>query len=303
MKLSFVVPAYNEEKYIGNCLDSINREVRGGNYDVEVIVVNNASTDKTREVVSGYKNVKIVDEPRKGLAWARQAGFLAATGDLVANVDADMILPTGWLKKAFEEFSKNPQLVALSGPYIHYDLPWGINFFVNKFFYPISYLGYLVNRFILRGGSMVLGGNYVIRKWALEKIGGYNTEIGFYGEDADISRRAGRLGPVKFTFKFPIYTSGRRLVKEGAFTMGVRYGANYLSTMVLKRPKTMTSVDVRLEGHGGTLKYEPENKLREWTIASITLIILFAMIAGLGFGIYKLAQLGLVGVRLLFLRR
>ncbi|MBI4087754.1 MAG: glycosyltransferase family 2 protein [Candidatus Liptonbacteria bacterium] len=298
MKLSFVIPAYNEERHIGLCLDSIFKELRGTSYDVEVIVVNNASTDRTREIAARYKEARIVDEPRKGLVWARRAGFLASTGDLIANIDADTILPSGWLKKAFDEFGENQKLIALSGPYILYDLPPTINFFVKTFFFPISFLGYMVNRFILRGGSMVLGGNYVIRKWALQKIGGYNTEIGFYGEDADISRRAAKLGPVKFTYKFPIYTSGRRIAKEGAFTMGVRYGANYLSMMIFQRPKTKTYVDVRIENGGEKLKYEPENKSKEWTIASITIIILFAIIAGLGFGAYRL---GIVIARLLFL--
>jgi glycosyltransferase involved in cell wall biosynthesis len=48
MKLSIVIPAYNEEQYLGRCLDSIQKEVLDKGYDVEVIVVNNASTDNTR---------------------------------------------------------------------------------------------------------------------------------------------------------------------------------------------------------------------------------------------------------------
>ena len=102
MRLSFVVPAYNEELYLADCLQSILDEIRSqppcapDGIDFEVIVVNNASTDRTRDVALGYPGVRVVDEPRKGLYSARQAGFEASSGALIANVDADSrLLPAG----------------------------------------------------------------------------------------------------------------------------------------------------------------------------------------------------------------
>ena len=89
MRLSFVVPAYNEEAYLPACLESILAQTRELGDGVEIIVVNNASTDRTREVALGYAGVRVVDEPRKGLTFARQAGFAASTGELIANVDSD----------------------------------------------------------------------------------------------------------------------------------------------------------------------------------------------------------------------
>ena len=61
MKLSFVIPAYNEEAYIGKCLGSIERELRGARYDAEVIVVNNASTDRTKTIAKGFAGGRIVE--------------------------------------------------------------------------------------------------------------------------------------------------------------------------------------------------------------------------------------------------
>ena len=55
MKISFVIPAHNEEKLIGKCLESVKRELANGSYDSEVIVVNNASTDGTREAALKFK--------------------------------------------------------------------------------------------------------------------------------------------------------------------------------------------------------------------------------------------------------
>ena len=95
MKLSVVIPAYNEEKFIGECLQSIFHEIEGKNYDLEIIVVNNASTDNTRDIVASHPKVKLVDEPDKGLVKARRAGFLASKGELIANLDADTRVTAG----------------------------------------------------------------------------------------------------------------------------------------------------------------------------------------------------------------
>ena len=72
MKLSVVIPAYNEEALIGDCLRSILAESEGKNYNIEIIAVNNASTDKTREIIASFPGVKLVDEPDKGLVKARR---------------------------------------------------------------------------------------------------------------------------------------------------------------------------------------------------------------------------------------
>jgi cellulose synthase/poly-beta-1,6-N-acetylglucosamine synthase-like glycosyltransferase len=244
MKLSFVIPAYNEESYIGECLESIMKEIQGRNFDVEIIVVNNASSDRTEEIARSFSRVKVVDEPKKGLVQARNSGFLASTGDLIANVDADTKIPKGWLKKVFEEFERNPNLAALSGPYIYYDLPLITRFFV-KIFYLLGYTTYLLNHFIFEKGAMLQGGNFIVRRSALLKIGGFDTSIDFYGEDTDIARRMQKAGKVKFTFNLPMYTTGRRLKKEGVLSSGFRYSLNYLWILIFKRPFSKKYSDIR----------------------------------------------------------
>jgi glycosyltransferase involved in cell wall biosynthesis len=289
MKISFVIPAYNEEKYIGKCLDSILRELKKDGCDAEIIVVNNASTDRTGEVAKKYSCVKIVDEPKKGLPCARHAGFLAATGDIIANVDADTMLTTGWLKMVFSEFSKNPKLVALSGPHIHYDLPKKMRV-LARFFYYIGFISYIFNRFVFNVGSMLQGGNFIIRRAALQTIGGFNTDIDFYGEDSDLARRLHKVGPVKFTFNLPIYASGRRLANEGALTMALRYGLNYFWMIFLKRPFNKTSADIRPARCGDELKYNPVKKTREFLLAAAVITALFVFLAGIGFVGYYLLK-------------
>ncbi|MEK7178428.1 MAG: glycosyltransferase family 2 protein [Patescibacteria group bacterium] len=244
MKLSFIIPAYNEEDLISKCLESILKQAASRLGDIEIIVVNNASTDKTREIALSFPGVIVVDEPQKGIVHARHAGFLASSGDLIANIDADTMLTPGWINKILKAFSDNQNLVALSGPHIFYDLSRTFNFWA-RLFYGIGFVSYLLNRFIFRVGSMIQGGNFVVKRSALQKIGGYNSEFDFWGEDSDIARRLHSIGDVKFTFNLPIYASGRRIVAEGAPTIAWRYGINYFWTIFFKKPFTKTYLDVR----------------------------------------------------------
>lgn len=244
MRLSFVIPAYNEQAYVGDCLRSILDQA--GDHDIEVIVVNNASTDSTAEVARSFPGVIVVDESRKGLTFARQAGFERATGTLIANVDSDSRLTPGWLDQVFRTFTAEPQLLALSGPVIYYGLP-PLKAQLVRCFYLLSYAVYVINRYILRVGSMVQGGNFVLTRHALELIGGFNTAIAFYGEDTDIAQRLNKHGAVRFTLKLKMLTSPRRLEKEGVFRTAWRYTLNYLWTTFFKRPFTKTYTDHREE--------------------------------------------------------
>jgi glycosyltransferase involved in cell wall biosynthesis len=244
MRLSFVVPAYNEEAYLPACLESILAQTRELGDAVEIIVVNNASTDRTREVALGYAGVRVVDETRKGLTFAREAGFAASTGELIANVDSDSRLTPGWVEKVLKNFAGDAKMVALSGPFIYYDLT-PQQLVSVRIFYAVAYLVYAVNRWVLRAGSMVQGGNFVLRREALEKIGGFNTAISFYGEDTDIARRMNQVGRVKFTLDLKMFSSARRLKKEGMLTMAGRYTLNYFWTIFSKKPFTEEYTDIR----------------------------------------------------------
>jgi glycosyltransferase involved in cell wall biosynthesis len=244
MRLSFVIPAYNEEACLPACLESVLEQTRHLSVSVEIIVVNNASTDQTRAVALSHPGVKVVDEPRKGLTYARQAGFVASTGDLVANVDSDSRLTPGWVQTVLTSFEEDPQLIALSGP-LKYE---GLALWQEigaQLFYCLGFIVYVVNRYVLRVGSMVQGGNFVLRRDALQEIGGFNLDIAFYGEDTDIARRLNRLGKVKFTFDLRMFSSSRRLRAEGVWTIAARYGVNYLWTIFRKRPFTEEYIDIR----------------------------------------------------------
>ncbi|MDD4900595.1 MAG: glycosyltransferase family 2 protein [Patescibacteria group bacterium] len=244
MKLSIVIPAFNEEKYIGDCLEATIKAMAGFPEEVEIIVINNASTDRTHDVAAGYSQVKVFDEPKKGTNSARQLGLVKSSGDLIANIDADNKINVEWLKTVFQEFSANPRLVALSGPYLFYDLTPLSRFFA-KLYYWLAYPVYVIsNKFFKRGGA-VMGGNVVIRKSALEAIGGYNTALTFYGDDTDTAVRLSKVGLVKFNYHFTVQSSGRRLANEGLMRAGWRYVTNHFSTIFFKKPYDTVKHDLK----------------------------------------------------------
>lgn len=244
MKISIIIPAYNEESRLGDCLRSVKDEIARTPCDIEVIVVNNASTDGTKKLAQSFDGVTVVDEFRKGIVFARAAGFRASHGDLIANVDADTRMPAGWIAKVIQEFSKDDRLVALSGPYIYYDLSLVVRIMI-RLFYTVGFVTHLFNHYVFKIGAMLQGGNFVLRRNALEKIGGYDTTISFYGEDTDIARRIFRVGKVKWTFALPMYTSGRRIKKEGIFRTATKYAINYFSTTFYRKPFSEKYTDFR----------------------------------------------------------
>jgi len=243
-RVSFVVPAYNEERLLPACLAAIQAEIDRNGCDAEVLVVNNASTDHTARIAAATPGVILVNQPIKGLVQARSAGFDAATGELIANIDADTLIPTGWLDRVLAEFDRSPRLVVLSGPYDYYDVPVHIRA-AARVFYAVGFMTYVFNKRVLGVGSMVQGGNFVLRRDVLAGIGGFSDRFTFYGEDTDVASRMSKVGDVKFTYALMAKSSGRRLQGDGLLMTGVRYSANYLWATYLRKPFTTAWNDYR----------------------------------------------------------
>ncbi len=244
LPISFVVPAYNEEALIASCLRAIVVEIARARCAAEIIVVDNNSTDRTREIALSIPGVAVVGEPQRGLVPARRAGCLAAKGRLIANIDADTMVPPGWLDTVLAEFAGSPGLVALSGPFIHYDVSRRVRIVVAVF-YRFAFASYLLVRFVFRAGSMMQGGNFVVLKKALAAADAFNPDFSFFGEDTELARRLSKVGAVKFSFALPAFSSGRRLTGQGLFRVALQYSVNFLWTVLFKRPFTLSWHDFR----------------------------------------------------------
>ena len=237
MKASIIIPAYNEEERIASVIQAVLEQDYG---DFEVIVVDNASTDKTGDIARTFP-VTVVLESKKGTSAARECGRIHATGEIIANVDADCIPDKNWLSKGILYFN-NPRVVAVSGPYNYYDA----GFFLRIFLWCGFLLRWLVNQFVqlswVNYGGALVGGNTLIRSDILQKAGGYDTDIIFYGDEASIAKRILPYGKTVFAMPFYMETSARRFKREGV----LRLSYQYLSTMFgqKKNSKTPLSVDL-----------------------------------------------------------
>src|SRR3990167_8238578 len=118
MKISVVIPVHNEENYIAACIKNLLNQTR---LPDEIIVVNNNSTDKTVQIVKQFEQVKLIHEKKQGITPARNAGYSAASGDIIARTDADSQPPRGWIRRIEQTFTKEP-IDALTGPLRYYEL-------------------------------------------------------------------------------------------------------------------------------------------------------------------------------------
>jgi glycosyltransferase involved in cell wall biosynthesis len=235
MQISFVIPAYNEQDYIGKTIEHILKQPEG--LVKEIIVADNGSTDQTSEVAKKYPKVKVVVETRKGTNWARQAGLNAATGDVVAFIDADNWVPPNWSETAMKYLQK-PGVVAVSGPMIYREQGWLARFITFNVFLLIAYPIYWVVHYILKRGGVVLGGNIAAKREALLRIGGLDTSFTFFGDDANTGRRLRKIGKVLFTHRLTVSASSRRFKKHGYFKTTSRYFLNFLWVILFNKPFT-----------------------------------------------------------------
>jgi glycosyltransferase involved in cell wall biosynthesis len=227
--VSLVIPAYNEEKYIKSCLDSV---ISSGANFLEIVVVDNGSTDGTKEIAESCENVRVVSEERSGVMFARQRGIDETKGDIVAFIDADTKMLPGWYEQILEKFSKDLILASLSGPYMYENISWWTKILVWIFYYIIV----LPTYYIL--GYAAIFGNFAIRRSVLQKMGGLNTDIVFYGDDTDTVKRAHKFGRTIFSMDFRIKTSPRRFEQEGVVFTAWKYMINFIHIVLFKKPHT-----------------------------------------------------------------
>ncbi|MEI8327650.1 MAG: glycosyltransferase family 2 protein [Candidatus Taylorbacteria bacterium] len=230
MKVSIVIPAYNEEKTLAQTIEAA---LAQDYHNYEVIVIDNASKDRTSEVASHY-NVKIFHEPKKGLLHARERGRNEASGQIIANMDADCIPDPTWLSRGMKHFidDHSGRVSAVTGPYDYHDAEWFFrhgSLLVQRYIYrPVAYTLQLP---FIKNGAVLIGGNNMIRVSVLKKTGGYNTALTFYGEDTDTAKRVADHGRVIFDPKLSMKTSARRFENEGFIKIEAKYLYYFFKTI------------------------------------------------------------------------
>ncbi len=161
MKISIVIPVYNEQTHLRACLESIKQQ---SITPFEVIVVDNNSTDSTLNVAKDFNFVTIIKEKRQGVVHARSTGFDYASGDVIGRIDADTVLKKDWILH-IERIFDNDNIAAVSGRLYYHECIWpklssSLDIFFRR---------WLAHR--MKTDEMFLqGANMAIRKSAWEDV-------------------------------------------------------------------------------------------------------------------------------------
>ena len=181
----------------------------------------------------------MVKEPKKGVMHARQKGYTESQGDIVAFVDADNVVPSGWIQKIEQSFAEDPSLAFICGPYRYGDLSAWQNALAKIYW---SALVWLVWKALGYVGNF---GNMAIRRCVLEKMGGLDTSISFYGDDTNTARRAAKFGKALYDLSLVVESSGRRFMKQGLLRTTFTYAINFFSQVIFRRSVSTTYTDYR----------------------------------------------------------
>lgn len=155
-----VIPAKNDAAMLERCLASLATQTVT---PVEVVVVDNASTDATAEVARSW-GARVIGESRPGITAAASTGYDAAVGDIIARCDADSRLDADWLERIQDTFDRRPEVIAVTGRGEFYDLGPVANWFADVF--------YMRAYFLMAGGATantpLFGSNFAMRRetWA-----------------------------------------------------------------------------------------------------------------------------------------
>lgn len=225
MKVSVVIPAYNEEKFIGRCLGAMLGQIEPAD---EIIVVNNNSKDNTLEILKRF-NVRVVNEKTQGMIPARNRGFNETKGEIIARCDADVIVPYNWIKKIKENFTKK-NIDALSGPITYTDSALIVNS-------PIPSKVYLESlRIVNKGKRFLVGPNMSLSKNVWNKVrDSVSSDESKVHEDLDLSLKIFSVGgKIGYDSSLVVQSSARRIVgKPKSFF--IEYPAKVVKTFIENR--------------------------------------------------------------------
>ncbi len=207
-KLSIVIPAKNEERYLPNLLQEIAEQTF---QPFEVIVADAHSTDGTRDVAQRF-GARVVEGGLPSVG--RNRGALASTGELIFFFDADVVLQnTTFLERAVKEFEQKHFDVATADVGVVH----GTTFddFAHAFY---NMYVRVMNRFHPHAPGFCI----LVRKTLHDAIGGFDEGIVFC-EDHDYAMRASKKGTFGLLHSVVVYATTRRQERDGRISMAMKY--------------------------------------------------------------------------------
>jgi glycosyltransferase involved in cell wall biosynthesis len=204
--VSIVICTYNRSAMLADTLHSLADALASYRKPVEVLVVNNASTDNTNDVVTAFIREKspaiaLVQEHRKGLSYARNTGLERAKGDVICFLDDDVFVSDGWLEGLLAAFALSNDVGCVAGQirlrYPEKSRPAWLDGRYNGLF---SECRRGERSFLLPRGDDFIGANFALTRKAVSVVGPFNTALGrkqyslLSGEDTEYAERLWKQG-------------------------------------------------------------------------------------------------------------
>ena len=183
MKVSIIIPAYNEEKNLPACLDSISK-LNFSKEDLEVILVDNGSIDRTLEIAESFGAITLSDDSMN-VSGLRNYGVKHSSGDILAFVDADCVVSQDWLKNSLPYFNLNNVAAWGAPPTLPENATW-----VQQTWYIVRQKEKQVQEV-----SWLETMNLFVRKNQFVAVGGFNETL-VTCEDVDLCYRIRKYGKI-----------------------------------------------------------------------------------------------------------
>lgn len=179
-KVTIVIPGYNPVVYLPETMESVlNQTVT----DLELIVVNDGSTDETLEVAKGYETdprVTVIDQKNQGVSVARNRGFKASKGAYIAFLDADDVWLPNNLEAKLKKFDEDPDIGL-----VHTDVAIIDGNSRRTGEVKSGKEGYILDDLLLWNGDCIPApSSILVKREAVEKVGGFDPQLS-YGADQD----------------------------------------------------------------------------------------------------------------------
>ncbi len=230
VKISVVIPVYNEEKYIKETLESVKSQ---DFKDIEVILADNGSTDGTLQIARKvYPKIRVVVDTRLGFVGGlSNRGADLAGGELILFIDGDTSVTKDLMQAYYDYFVANPDVVAATGPIIPRErTTLGI-----RIGFKLVSVG-LMRFFMLLGKPSIISSNLMVRAEAFRKVHGFNGNMKTY-YDWDLSRRMKEVGRLAFVSGAVARTSVRRVKKWGMLRYFAYHASNVIVYNLFHRPR------------------------------------------------------------------
>lgn len=216
--ISVVIPTYNRRHSLSRCLEALENQSLSRD-KFEVIIVNDGSSDDTKEFLSGYNsssglNLVIFNNENQGPAVSRNMAIKAAKGEFIAFTDDDCVPQERWLKDLLEEFPKNPKCAGVGGKILRLH-----DTVLSRYIDEITPLDHQTEENEI---NFLVTANAMYRRSVLLEVDGFDTRFLWAGgEDPELSMRITNLG-------YYLKITGNALVKhDHRATLKSIYKTNY----------------------------------------------------------------------------